>query len=90
MYSGGTEIQICDVHGIKIGMPTENLMEHIQKHPDVASTPDEYLEKAADILEHGRNYHEGKLYHGYFLKGYESQETHCYIVNTVHKKFPSH
>ncbi len=70
-----------------VAMEEQSLLEHLQKHSDIATTPEEYLATALEVLEKGRPYKNGKLYKGIFLRGYPSQELGAYIVNTVHKRF---
>ncbi|MBU0471258.1 MAG: hypothetical protein KKF89_03290 [Nanoarchaeota archaeon] len=85
--SGGTNIAMYETKGQLLGMAQTSLDEHLQKHPDIASTPDEYLEKAAQILANGRPYKNGMLYDGIFARAYNSAEIGCPIVLTVHNRF---
>lgn len=87
IFSGGIEFHIHESNGFTIGMPMNSIDEHIKKHPDIATTPEGYLERAAEVLNHGKPYHDGKLYHGIFARGYNSQEIGCFVVNTIHRRY---
>ena len=87
ILSGEANILILEDTNPKVGMEQSSLTEHLMKHPDVSPTAEGYLGMAADALVHGRNYKNGKLYHGFFMAGYRSQEIGCYIVTTVHRRF---
>lgn len=85
--SYGQSIAIQEKNGVKVGMPLSSLTSHIQKHPDIAKTPEEYLNEAIQILQNGRTYKNGKLYKGKFLRYYDSEEINCTIINTVYQRF---
>jgi len=85
--SGGTNIAIYQKGEYKVGMPIRSLNAHLEKHPDVSPTPEDYLGKAIDILINGKPYKNGLVYEGIFLGGYESQEIEGLMVSTIHRKF---
>ena len=72
---------------LRVGMELNSLIEHIRKHPDIGTTPEEYLGKALEVLGNGSRYKNGLIKEGIFLSGYHSEEFGCYMVNTVHRKF---
>jgi len=88
IVSGQTEILILDNNDVNVGMPKASLSSHMKKHPDIASTPEEYLTHAYHILKNGKDYKNGKVHDGVFARVLPSTEINGYMVYTVHRKFP--
>jgi hypothetical protein len=88
LNAAGTDIVIHEATDPVVGMPAKSLEEHLEKHPDIASTPEGYLQTAAEVIKHGRPYKNGNLYKGIYVRAHPSQEIGCHIVYTVHRRFP--
>jgi hypothetical protein len=86
IVSGGTEIIVLEEGDIKLAMPKNSLVDHIFRHPDIAKTEQDYLNKAINILRQGKPFKNGFIYNDLFLAGYPSQEVGCYLVTTVHRR----
>ncbi len=79
------EIYVTEAQGLVLGMPLDSLESHIAKHPDIATTPEGYLEQAARVLRLGRPYKKGRMYSGVFTRAYNSEEFGCQMICTVHR-----
>lgn len=80
------EILIHESNGLFVGMTQSSLETHMKKHPEIARTPEGYLETAAFVLRNGTPYKNGKIYKGIFAGSYIHPELDCEMVITVHQK----
>lgn len=84
--SAGTNIVTHKSNGIVVGMPESSLERHLRKHPDIAKTPQTYLEQSTRVLRYGRPYDNGMLHEGIFCRAYDSPEVGLKMVCTVHRR----
>ncbi len=83
----GTLVVVFESGNARVAMPEGSLEGHVRKHPDVAATPEGYLEQALRVLTGGKRYKDGVRLGGLFARAYDSRELGCPIICTVHRLF---
>jgi len=83
----GTPVVVLESGNARVAMSEGSLEKHLGKHPDVANTPEGYLEQAMKVLTGGKRYKDGVRLGGLFARAYDSRELGCPIICTVHRLF---